>query len=96
MIVGIENRLAEVERLVNQKGQLLGALIGRLKVSANVTNAELARAAGISESTVQQITGGSIICPPINRLEGMARALGVSTSTLTRAANRDGCEYDTN
>ena len=95
MVIGIENWVAELQRSANQKGQILGEVIARLKISEDVSNAELARAAEISESTVRQITGGSIMCPPIGRLEGMARALGVSTSTLTRAANRDGCEYET-
>lgn len=55
---------------------------------------EMADAAGISESTVNQILRGEINCPPINVLEGFARVLKVSVKRLTDAAERDGCEYD--
>ena len=55
---------------------------------------EMANAAGISESTVNQIIQGAIICPPINRLESFAIVLKVPIETLTSAGNKDGCKYD--
>lgn len=53
----------------------------------------MARAAGISASTVGQILGADINCPPLNRLEGFAEVLDVSMSRLRDAAESDGCEY---
>ena len=55
--------------------------------------ARMARAASISSSTVNQILGADINCPPIDRLEGFAQVLGVSMSRLRSAAESDGCEY---
>jgi len=55
--------------------------------------AGMGRAAGIDAGTVNQILEGSIDCPPIGRLRGLARALDVSVDVLTRAASQDGCEY---
>jgi transcriptional regulator with XRE-family HTH domain len=55
--------------------------------------ARMARAAGISVSTVNQILNGSVNCPPRNRLAGFARVLGTSVDALINAAERDGCEY---
>ena len=56
--------------------------------------AQMARAASISSSTVNQILGGDINCPPISRLEGFARVLDVSMTRVRGAAESDGCEYD--
>lgn len=53
----------------------------------------MADAAGISPSTVNQILTGAIICPPLDRLAGFARALNVPLSRLRSAAESDGCEY---
>lgn len=47
-----------------------------------ITSAQLARAAGISESTITQIMRGEIARPPDNRLRGIARALDVSMERL--------------
>jgi len=55
--------------------------------------ARMARAAGISASTVGQILGEDVNCPPLNRLEGFAEVLGISMSRLRSAAESDGCEY---
>lgn len=54
----------------------------------------MAAAAGIDESTVQQILSGQISCPPIERLEGFAEVLDVSVSSLQSAGESDGCDYD--
>lgn len=57
----------------------------------------MAQAGGINESTVNQIllgdTAGGINCPPIERLNGFARALNVSAGRLREIAERDGCTY---
>lgn len=76
------------------RGQALGNLLMSLKEDADLTDADLGSAAGISASTVQQILSGSIDCPPRSRLVGFAEALGVSTSRLITAAETDGCSYD--
>lgn len=55
--------------------------------------AQMARAAGISSGTVNQILNADINCPPLRRLEGFAEVLGVSMSRLRSAAESDGCEY---
>lgn len=55
--------------------------------------AGMGRSAGIDAGTVNQILEGSIDCPPVGRLRGMARALDISVEALTRAASQDGCEY---
>lgn len=55
---------------------------------------EIGDAAGISGSTVGQIVSGDIVCPPLDRLEGLARGLGVSMARLVSAAEGDGCEYN--
>ena len=78
------------------KGVALAAALDRRIDDDNrgATIRRMANAAGISESTVGQILNGSINCPPRNRLEGFARVLGVSVSSLISAAERDGCNYD--
>jgi len=83
------------------KGDQLAALLNTL-IEALVTDdrsktdivEDMASAAGISSSTVNQILSGSINCPPIDRLEGFASVLSSSVSRLVTAAERDGCEYD--
>ncbi len=53
----------------------------------------MARAAGISASTVSQILSGDVNCPRLDRLEGFSEILGVSMARLQSAAEADGCEY---
>ncbi len=55
--------------------------------------ASTASAGGIDAGTLNQILNGSIDCPPLERLQGFARSLGVGVGTLTGAARGDGCEY---
>ena len=87
------NRRAATSRRTTNFGETLGTLIGDIQETKGITNAAIASAAGISESTVQQIKGGSIECPPTSRLEGIASALSVPVSQLITAANSDGCDY---
>lgn len=90
----------------NIRGERLAALLNRL-IDAQIPDdaddedaerariiGEMAEAAGISASTVQQILDGEINCPPLDRLEGFARVLDSSLERLRSAAERDGCEYE--
>lgn len=56
----------------------------------------IASASGISESTVNQILSGSIICPPLDRLEGFAEVLDITIDSIITSAESDGCKYDSN
>lgn len=67
-------------------------------VSDDMTRADvitkMAEAAGIESGTVNDILNGDITCPPMERLEGLASALGLSAASLVDAAKEDGCEYE--
>jgi len=84
------------------RGKSLGAAIDRLAESkassGNMTKEDVYAAAGsragISSSTVKQIVNGQIVCPPRDRLEGLARYFGVSVDSLVSSARKDGCEYE--
>ncbi len=65
-----------------QDGKALGDLIRRIMEEKEIPISRLATAAGISASTVGQIIRGEINIPPPNRIEGIARALGVPASRL--------------
>ena len=58
------------------------------------TIGRMASEAGIETNTVNQILNGSINCPPMERLEGFARALDVSVDMLIERAGQDGCNYE--
>lgn len=60
----------------------LGDFLKAQRDKKGLSNADLAKAAGIDESTVGQILGGDISAPPDNRLRGFARILGVSFDRL--------------
>lgn len=53
----------------------------------------IASASGVGASTIGQILNGSINCPPLRRLRGFVRVLGMSMNSLVSAAERDGCDY---
>ena len=55
--------------------------------------ASMAAAAGIPDSTVEQILRGEIDLPPRERLAGFAEALGIDPALLIEAANQDGADY---
>jgi len=82
-------------------GEALAAELNRL-IDNQVTEertrddviAEMASAAGIDESTVNQILRGEINCPPVERLEGFASVLDVAVSDLVSAAEEDGCVFE--
>ncbi|MFQ5775853.1 MAG: helix-turn-helix domain-containing protein [Kiloniellaceae bacterium] len=76
------------------KGRRLGALLRRLRDEQELSNEDLARAAGIDVSTMGAILGGDINCPPLRRLRGLARRLDVPVSRLRAAAEADGCDYE--
>ena len=74
------------------KGQALGDLLRELRDERELSNDDLADAAGISVSTIGQILGGTSDCPPVSRLQGPARRLNVNLSRLITAAEADGCD----
>lgn len=78
-------------------GRLLTEQIDKISEESGDTKEEIMERAGtragISGSTVGQIVDGSIQCPPLNRLAGIADALGMGRRTLLRAAESDGCEF---
>lgn len=77
------------------KGDTLGALIRTLRDEKELTNDDLAEAAGLSVDYIGQILGGTVVCPKASRLESLAEKLGVNLSKLVEAAETDGCgNYD--
>ena len=76
---------------VAQKGDTLGSLIRTLRDEKELTNDDLAEAAGVSVSTIGQILGGTLVCPKASRLEALAQKLDVKLSWLVAAAEADGC-----
>ena len=74
------------------KGENLGALLRGLRDQKELTNEDLAQAAGLAISTIGQILGGTLKCPKVDALQGMARALEVNLSSLVLAAEKDGCD----
>ena len=81
---------------IETRGDTLARLIREVRDERGITNADLAAAGGIDESTVRQIlslTDNQIGCPPVGRLRGFARALDVPLARLVTAARADGCEY---
>ena len=85
---------AEV-RAAELRGDNLATLLANARDERGVTNAQLGAAAGIDESTVGGILQGDagINCPPLRRLRGFARVLGLTMGAVMEAAERDGCEY---
>ena len=78
-----------------QKGAALGRLLRRLRDERDISNGDLATAAGVSSGTISQLLRGSIICPPLSRLRGLAAVLDVNLNRLIGAAEADGCsEYE--
>lgn len=55
--------------------------------------ADMAQAAGIDESTVNDILNANINCPPTDRLQGFAESLDVAADTIIAAFEQDGCAY---
>lgn len=79
------------------RGQALAARLERA-ISAqdgdrDAVLSAMGTAAGIAPATVSQILRADIDCPPLARLRGFARALGVPVGELVAAAERDGCQY---
>jgi transcriptional regulator with XRE-family HTH domain len=98
---GTDRHLEGTGMHMRTDGRELAALLLRLMEEKGVSAAQLGSAAGISASTVTQITRAEIDVPPLRRLEGLARALSVPVSRLIntfpeavrerlRAASRDG------
>ena len=64
------------------KATELGDFIRRVREQAEVSRAEMASTAGISEATMGDIETGRIARPPDNRLRAIARVLRVSFQHL--------------
>jgi len=77
----------------NIKGETLGRLITELREEQDMSQADLASEVGLDASTVSDIEVGEVNCPPLDRLDRLASALGTSASRLRSAAESDGCEY---
>ena len=67
----------------------LGDRLRALRDERGVSNAELAKAMGIDESTLGQILAGDIARPPEHRLRGAAHVLKVSFESLRRLVSDD-------
>lgn len=77
------------------KGQSLGDLLRELRDEKELTNDDLADAAGLSVSGIGGILAGTTTCPKVTQLQGLSRRLGVNLSRLVSAAEQDGCDqYD--
>ena len=70
--------------------RFLGPILRRHREKKKHTPAALAKAMGISVSTLNGIERGKIRCPPIARLEGAARLLSMNVGILKRAND---CDY---
>lgn len=66
------------------KKNQLGSFLRRRMKERDVSTGDLARAAGIDDSTMGQILRGEIDRPPERRLRGFARALGASVDELEK------------
>jgi uracil-DNA glycosylase family 4 len=64
------------------KASKLGEFLKRKRDEKGFSNEDLAMAAGVDVSTMNQILGGSIERPPDERLRALARKLGTSFETL--------------
>ena len=74
------------------KGEGLGDLLRQLRDENELTNDDLADAAGLSVSSIGSILAGTTECPKIGQLQALARRLKVNLSRLVAAAEKDGCD----
>ena len=90
--LGLVDRAAYSGSVVEARGAHLAAVLSDAigDRDRDQTIVDMARAAGIDESTVNQILRGEIDHPPRQRLESFARVLGVPVSLLFDAVLRDG------
>lgn len=86
----------EGEKLGTNGGRWLSDRIDEM-VTEEMTRgdiiAQVASAAGVDESTINQIISGEIDCPPLERLEGFASVMGVEIETVITQFREDGCSY---
>ena len=73
------------------KGQALGDLIRSVRDEKELSNEDLATAAGLSVASIGGILAGTTGCPKVAQLQGLARRLGINLSKLVAAAEEDGC-----
>ncbi len=81
------------ERLAAELNRLIDNQVTEERSREDII-ADMAEAAGIDVSTVNQILRGEINCPPVERLQGFADVLDVDVTELISAAEEDGCLYD--
>lgn len=74
------------------KGEGLGDLLRQLRDEKELSNDDLATAAGLSVSSIGGILAGTTQCPKIGQLQALARLLKVNLSRLVAAAEADGCD----
>jgi len=96
----LERRFASM--VTKKRGQSLASLLNE-QIDSMVEGDEdlnrgdvirdMASAAGISPSTVQEILAAEIDCPPLQRLRGFAQVLPATLGQIRAAAERDGCSY---
>lgn len=84
--------LAAGSNLASTLNRLIDAATDNDNTRADVI-ARMASTAGITGGTVSEILQANIDCPPLNRLQGFARALGIDVAQLRSAAESDGCSY---
>ena len=69
-------------------GEKFGELVRRLREARDLGLRELARKAGISPSYLSMIEAGTADPPTVDKLEGLAAALGTDRDLLVVAAGR--------
>ena len=76
------------------KERSLGRILLRIRDERGLTNADLAESAGLDMGNMVSIMSGALICPSVEKIESLARALDCNPERLIGAAMADGCEYE--
>jgi len=90
--MGDRNKPRAGENLAGLLDEAIGAMVSEEKTK-DMVMADMAEASGYTPEEVGQVLSGDINCPPVEKLEGFAEALGVSVEAQIEAATADGCEY---
>jgi transcriptional regulator with XRE-family HTH domain len=70
--------------------ETLGDRIRKARLGYGMSQAELARRIGISNTALNQIESGKTPDPGVSRIIGIARVLGVSTDALLLGRQEEG------
>ena len=73
------------------KGQAVADLVVNVRDQAEMSNAALAEASGLSSETIDRVTSGQTLCPTDRTMAHLALALPISLGQLRQAAIEDGC-----